>query len=74
MLIATPLRRVHRRTDEKIARVIELSALRAIASSREPESPDPLGFFRALWVAMLVSAVVWLILAGAVLLVLSRPA
>ena len=72
MSIATPLRRVHRRTDERIAEGIELSALRAIARSREPEPPDPLAFFRALWVAMLVSALMWLVLAEAVLLVLSQ--
>jgi hypothetical protein len=72
MALVTPIKRVHRLTDDKIAQVIELSALRAIAESREPEPPDPLGFFRALWLAMFVSALMWLVLAGAVLFVLSR--
>ena len=72
MALATPIKRFQRHTDERIARVIELSALRAIAESREPEPRDPLGFFRALWLAMFVSALLWLVLAGAVLLVLSR--
>ena len=69
--VATPLRRVRDRTDETIDQVIELSALRAIERSDEPGT-EPLRFFRALWVAMVVSLLMWLLLAAAVFFVLYR--
>ncbi|MGB2952390.1 MAG: hypothetical protein WBB74_03220 [Gaiellaceae bacterium] len=72
MALATPLKRVRDRTDDRIAQVIELSAFRAVERSREEPERDPLRFFRALWLAMVVSALMWLVLAVAIFLLLSH--